>query len=142
MGMKRIKVAILGQGRSGRDIHGMNLLKMQELYEIVAVVDPLEDRRIRAQQEYGCVTYDNYKQLFGRKDIDIVVNATPSHLHVPITLDLFENGFNVLCEKPLAGKAEEVDKLIAASKKNNKLFAIFQQSRYAPYFLEVRKILD
>ena len=53
--MKRIKVAILGQGRSGRDIHGMNLLKMQELYEIVAVVDPLEDRRIRAQQEYGCV---------------------------------------------------------------------------------------
>lgn len=140
--MKRIKVAILGQGRSGRDIHGVNLLKMQEHYEIAAVVEPLEDRRARAHQEYGCDTYEHYGQLFERKDIDIVVNATPSHLHVPITLELLENGFNVLCEKPFARKVEEVDRMISASGRNKKVLAVFQQSRYAPYFLEVRKILD
>jgi predicted dehydrogenase len=140
--MKRIRVAILGQGRSGRDIHGVNLMRMHDYYEITAVVDPLENRRKRAALEYGCSTYENYRELFSRKDIDIVVNATPSHLHVPITLDLLENGFNVLSEKPFARKAEEVDRMISVARKYNRLLTVFQQSRYAPYFLQVRKVLD
>lgn len=140
--MKRIKIAILGQGRSGRDIHGSSLSKMQDLYEIAAIADPIEERRKRAKQEYGCDVYADYRLLFERKDIDIIVNATPSHLHVPITLEFLQNGFNVLCEKPFARNVEDVDILIAAAKKNSRLLAVFQQSRYAPYFLQVRKVLD
>jgi predicted dehydrogenase len=48
----------------------------------------------------------------------------------------------VLCEKPLASKAKEVDKLIAASNESETLLAIFQQSRFAPYFEQVRKVID
>lgn len=139
---KQLRVAILGQGRSGRDIHGANLINMQALYKIAVVVDPLEDRRQRAQKEYGCEVYENYSQLFGRDDLDLIINATPSHLHVPITYELINKGFNVLCEKPFARKAEEVDMLIEASKKSGKTVAIFQQSRFAPYFQKVREIID
>jgi scyllo-inositol 2-dehydrogenase (NADP+) len=140
--LKQIRVAILGQGRSGRDIHGHHLKTVQDQYKIVAVVDPLKDRRQRAAEEYSCDVYQHYTELFVRKDIDLVVNASPSHLHVPITLDLLNNGFNVLCEKPLARHARDVDTLTQASKENGKLFAIFQQSRYAPYFRQVKKVVD
>ena len=140
--MKIVNAAILGQGRSGRDIHGLCLSKKPDKYKIVAVADPLEDRCERAAKEYGCQTCSDYRELLGRKDIDIIINATPSYLHVPISLDLIEKGFNVVCEKPLARTAGEVDMLIDAHKRSGKLFTIFQQSRYAPYFQQIRKITD
>ncbi len=140
--MKKLKVGIIGQGRSGRDIHGRFLITVPEKFQIVAVVDPLEERRKRAVEEYGCEAYADYHSLLERKDLDLIINATPSHLHVPVTLEFLNNGFNVLCEKPLARKVEEVDMLIEASEKAGKILAIFQQSRYAPYFQKVRKIID
>lgn len=139
--MKQLRVCILGQGRSGRDIHGRFLITAQDMFKIVAIVDPLEERRRRAEREYGCTSFSDYHSILGRDDLDLVVNATPSHLHVPITLDLLDHGFNVLCEKPLARRADEVDQLIAAAQKSGKTLAIFQQSRYAPYFQQVQKVI-
>lgn len=140
--MKIIRTAIIGQGRSGRNIHGQYLLTDPEHYKVVAAAELLPERRARAKQEYNCEVYKDYRELFKRKDIDLIVNAAYSHLHVPITLDILKAGFNVLCEKPLAPMAKDVDRLIAASKKAKKIFAIFQQSRFAPYFLKVREVIE
>lgn len=140
--MKKIKTAILGQGRSGRDIHGRCLSDMTDLYEIAAAVDLIPDRRVRAEKEYGCQTYEDYRSLFEREDIDLVINALPSHLHVPVTLEFIGRGFNIISDKPLAGRASEVDTLIGAAEKSGKLFTVFQQSRYAPYFLKIREVID
>jgi predicted dehydrogenase len=137
-----LRVAILGQGRSGRDIHGAYLSKDPERYRIVAVADPLEERRRRAEAEYGCQAYPDHRPLLERDDLDLVVNAAPSRFHVPLTLEFLEAGFNVLCEKPLAAQVEDVDRLIAASEASGKLLAIFQQSRYSPAFLQLRRVLD
>ncbi|MDW7658724.1 MAG: Gfo/Idh/MocA family oxidoreductase, partial [Bacillota bacterium] len=140
--MSVIKLAILGQGRSGRDIHAANLMLLKDLFQVVAIVDPLPDRRERAAGEFGCETFADYRDLVGRTDIDLVVNATPSHLHVPITIDLLNHGFNVLVEKPMARHVAEVDAMVEAAKKAGRTLAVFQQSRYAPYFLKVREIID
>jgi len=97
--MKILRTAILGQGRSGRDIHAANLRHLKDKFEIAAIVEPLAKRQERAEQEYGCTIYSDYKELFGQADkIDLVVNAAPSHFHVPVTLDLLKNGFNVLAK--------------------------------------------
>lgn len=142
--MRKLRVGILGQGRSGHSIHGYALSGLQDKYVIAAVVDPIEERRNRAVQEYSCEVFADYHELLERKDLalDFIVNATPSYLHYPITIDLLEKGFNVLCEKPAARKAEEVDNMVAQSKKSGKLLAFFQQSRFAPYFCQVRKVID
>ncbi len=140
--MKKIRVAILGQGRSGRDIHGRCLSGMTDMYEIVATVDTLADRRERSRNEYGCETFEDYRSLLDRKDIDLVINALPSHLHVPVTLEFINAGFNIVCDKPLARKVSEVDTLIAAAEKSGKLFTVFQQSRYSPLFTKMREIIN
>ena len=51
--MEQIRIAILGQGRSGRDIHGLHLKKDTERFKVVAVVDQMDIRRERAKEEYG-----------------------------------------------------------------------------------------
>jgi predicted dehydrogenase len=139
--MKRIRVAILGQGRSGRDIHGAYLIHDRRRYEIVAAVDPLADRRRRAAKEFKCEVFADHRPLLKRDDLDLVINATPSDLHVPVSLAFLRAGFNVLCEKPLARRARDVDRLIAAARKARKVLAIYQQGRFAPYFQQVRKVI-
>jgi len=139
--MSIIRAAIIGQGRSGRDIHGAHLSKDTDHYKIVAVVDPLPERRERAEREYGCETFADYTALLSRDDLDLVVNAAPSKYHVPYTLALLEAGKNVLCEKPFASRVADVDRMIAAAERAGKTVAIFQQSRYAPYFQKIREII-
>lgn len=139
--MKQIRVAILGQGRSGRNIHGDHLSK-DERYKIVVVADLLADRRERAKKEFGCEAVEDYRDIFARKDIDLIINATQSHTHYPITKEFLEHGFNVLSEKPFAKTAEQVDDLIATAAKNKVLLAAFQQSRFAPYFVKAKEIAD
>lgn len=140
--MPAIRVAILGQGRSGRDIHGAHLSKDAERYRIVAVVDALEERRARAAAEYGCETYADHEPLLKRDDVDLLVNAAPSRFHVPLSLQFLEAGFHVLCDKPLASRVSDVDRLIAAAGASGKTLAIFQQSRYSPAFQQVRRVID
>src|SRR5262249_55531538 len=119
--MSIIRVAILGQGRSGRDIHGAHLSKDAERYRIVAVADPLEERRQRAQAEYGCETFADHRPLLERDDLDLVVNATPSRFHVPLTLEFLEAGFNTLCDKPLASPVAARAPPVPASQRAAKL---------------------
>jgi scyllo-inositol 2-dehydrogenase (NADP+) len=140
--MKKLRVGIIGQGRSGYDIHASIMRLLPGKYKIAAVADLIEDRRIFAEKELGCDAYADYKDLFKRSDIDLIVNATPSHLHPPVTIEALEAGFNVLCEKPAARYVVDFDKMVAASKKSGTTLAIYQQSRFAPYFQQVRKVID
>ena len=139
---KQLRVAILGQGRSGLQIHAHEMLLLPRLFKVVAAVDPLKERRDRAAAEMGCDVYEDHRPVLERDDLDLVINATPSYLHAPVTLELLQAGHNVVVEKPLAKTVKQVDQLIAAAKKSGKLFTIYQQSRFAPYFLVARKVLN
>lgn len=140
--MKKLRVGVIGQGRSGHNIHVHSLSLMPEKFQVAAVCDEIEERTNDAVENHGADAYTDYKELLKRDDLDLVVNASPSHLHVPITKEAFNAGHNVLCEKPLARRASEVDEMINLAAKNGKLFAIYQQSRFAPYFQQVRKVID
>lgn len=138
---KVIRVGVIGQGRSGYDIHVAHL-RTDRRYKVVAVADPLERQRADAVNELGVEGYANHSDLLARDDLDLVVNSSPSNLRVPIALEAFKAGHNVLCEKPLARTVRDVDRMIRAAKRAGKLLAIFQQSRFAPYFQQVRKVID
>jgi scyllo-inositol 2-dehydrogenase (NADP+) len=142
MSQRVLKIGIIGQGRSGRDIHGKLLAQLTELYKIAAIADSIPERQERAMQEYGCRAYSTWEEMVEHEELDLVVNASPSHQHFPISLELLNRGFHVLCEKPLAKTAKEVDELIEASERTGNVLAVFQQSRYQPAFVQMRKIID
>ncbi|WP_168119049.1 Gfo/Idh/MocA family oxidoreductase [Paenibacillus sp. HB172176] len=139
---QKIKVGIIGQGRSGRNIHAKLLSQMPEHYEIIAVSDPHEPFRQAAEKDFGCESYVDYGQMLARKDIDLIVNASPSHLHVPLTIEALNAGKHVICEKPLARASSEVDELIRTAEKTGKKLTVFQQARFLPHFEQICKIID
>jgi predicted dehydrogenase len=140
--MKPLRVGILGQGRSGRDIHAACLASSPRKYRIVVVSDPLEKRSRRAEREFGCEGETDYRRVLRRDDLDLIVNATPSHLHVPITRQALRAGHDVLCEKPVARRARDVDALVDLARKMGRTLGVFQQARYHPTFVQVRKVVD
>ena len=142
--MKKLNLAIIGQGRSGKDIHGVYYRSDKNVYfNVKYVVEADEGRRKISQQIYpGCETLCDYKELFDKTDIDVVVNASYSHQHYPITKDLLEHKFNVLVEKPFGRNRFECEDLIATAKKNGVVLAVFQNSFYAHYYLHAKKLIE
>jgi len=140
--MKKMRVAIIGQGRSGRNIHGKFFQSADNtMCEVVCIVEEDELRRKRAAEEFGCDTVSHYTELFSRDDIDLVVNASYSDQHYPISKDLLEHGFNVLSEKPFGRTYYECHDLILAAKRNNVIVTAFHQTLYSPAFRFVKDVI-
>ena len=136
--MKKLNVAIIGQGRSGKNIHARYLLSdKNELFSVGYIVERDEHLRNLAKESFpNCKTLVEYTELFEYKDIDLVVNATYSDTHFSITKDLLEHGFNVLSEKPFARNMYECSVLIETAKKNNVVLAVFQNTQKAPFYID------
>ncbi len=137
-----IRVAVLGQGRSGLDIHCRYFRTAPHKYQIAAVADLLEDRRQCAQSEMSCDAYADYRDLLVREDIELVVNALPSHLHPQATIDSLNAGHHTICEKPLAWSVAELDTMIAAARAAARQLLPFQQSRNAPQFQKMLQVIE
>lgn len=134
--MKKLNVAIIGQGRSGKDIHGKYYRSTDnQYYNVKYVVDGDEYRRSVSEKIYpSCKTFANYEELFALDDVDLVVNATYSEMHYPITKDLLLHGKNVLVEKPFGRSRYECDDLIKTAKDKGVVLAVFQQTFFAPFY--------
>jgi len=139
---KVLNVGILGQGRSGYGIHARWLREATDQYKIVAVSDELAERRRDAKHEFGARTYTDYRELLKKeRDLDLVVNALPSTGHPKGTIQALNLKHNVVCEKPLATKVADFDKMVAAAKENRRMLAPFQNSRFRPYYMKVCDII-
>ncbi len=110
----RIVMGCIGLGGMGtKDMRGF--LHRQET-QIVAVCDVEKKHRIAARgivDEYyaeratsgsytGCDSYNDFRDLIARDDIDAVVIATPDHWHVLIAMAAARAGKDMYCEKPLS----------------------------------------
>ena len=145
--MKRIRVGIIGQGRSGRDIH-RHLFETQEQlkarFEVVAVADYIPERceieGVTPSPEFK--KYSDYKEMLKDQSIDLIVNSTRSMDHIPVSIEAMEAGHNVVCEKPLARHVADVDKVAEAAKRTGKFFAVFQQSRFRPLFRKCLEVMN
>lgn len=81
--------------------------------------DPAQARAIA--DRYGIPqVFERWQDLLEQAKPEIVVIATPAHLHRPICLRALSLGMHVLCEKPLAlnlGEAREMVEAAAAAKR-------------------------
>ncbi len=142
--MKKLNIAIIGQGRSGRDIHGRYYKSdKNDKFNVKYVVELDPARRALAPKDYpGCEVFEDYTALYGTKDIDLVVNASFSKDHYDITKDLIEHNFNVLVEKPFARSRYECDTLINLAKEQGVMLNVFQQSFFAPFYTHAKKVVS
>jgi predicted dehydrogenase len=59
---------------------------------------------------------DKEKKLPEDERMDVVVIVTPNHLHYEPARLALENGFHVICDKPIAFSTDEAEKLLILSR--------------------------
>jgi predicted dehydrogenase len=67
-------------------------------------------------------TYENYRELLERKDIDAVVIVAPDHWHALMAVDAAKAGKDIYCEKPMALTVEEGRAMVQATRKYHRVF--------------------
>ena len=81
--------------------------------------------------------YGNWQEMLeGESDredkLDLITVATPNDTHYEISKAFLENGFNVLCEKPMTMTVEEGEALVALAREKELLCAVnYGYSGYA-----------
>ena len=69
-----------------------------------------------AQKHPAAKTYNDFRRLLDRKDLDAVVVATPDHTHAVATVAALRSGRHVYCEKPLTRTISECRTVMEAAR--------------------------
>ncbi|WP_440409580.1 Gfo/Idh/MocA family protein [Neorhizobium petrolearium] len=85
--------------------------------------------------------FGSYEEMLASDVIDAVYIPLPTSQHVEWSIKAAEAGKHVLCEKPMALKASEIETLIAARDRNKVLISEAFMVTYAPVWLKVRELL-
>jgi len=107
--------------------------------EITAVCDCVPDRLAKFPQ---CKTFTNSRDLIRSGEVDAVLIATPHYQHTPIGIDALEQGLHVLVEKPISVHKADCERLIAAHKNKNQVFAAMFNQRTDPHYQKVKSLID
>jgi len=139
--VEKVKVGIVGLGRSGWDIHGKLIGSLPDKYQVVAVCDADKNRREEAEKKFNCRSYLDLSSLLKNEEVELAIIATPSHLHAPNAIEALKSGKNVVCEKPMATKLSDADLMIETAKREGKILSVFHNRRYSPDFLKVKEVI-
>ena len=141
---KILKAGIVGCGGIANGKHLPAIRKLKEV-EITACCDLIEERAVKAAEEYGAAgarVYTDYKEMIDKEELDIVYVLTPNKSHSPISVYALEHDCHVMCEKPMAKTYEDAKKMLDAAKRTGKKLTIGYQNRFRQDSLYLKKVCE
>jgi predicted dehydrogenase len=135
-----IKMAVVGLGRAGWDIH-VRAIRGRKDFQLVEAVDLEKSRLEEARAEFHCRTFTDFKQFLRESRAELVVIATQSKDHASMSIAALAAGKHVLTEKPMAISLRETDRVLAAAKQSKGLFTVHQNVRLAADLLHIKQVM-
>jgi predicted dehydrogenase len=136
-----VRVGLLGYGAIGHE-HSRAVRAVDGL-ALAAVCDTSPERlSIAAQAAPGVATTASAEALLERDDVDLVVVSTPPSSHSSWALRAIAEGKHVVLEKPFAIRTAEADAVLAAAQEAGLLVVVYQNRRFDPDHLAVRRLVD
>ncbi|KAG9006132.1 hypothetical protein FRB94_000957 [Tulasnella sp. JGI-2019a] len=146
-------LAVIGAGQRGKR-YAEYALANPNLCRVVAVAEPrLKTREIFTQRHSipADRVFADYKDLLvcstgllqeTRKRIaDAVIVAVQDQMHAEVVLECVKQGFDILCEKPMATTPEECIRMADAVERSRCIFGMGHVLRYSPYNHELTSVL-
>ncbi len=102
----------------------------------------LDKAQAFAQRFGAAKVYGSYEDLLADADIDGVYIPLPSSMHVEWAIKAAEAGKHVLCEKPIAMQAADIDRIISVRDKTGVLISEAFMVHYHPQWHKVAELLS
>ena len=136
--MATVRLGIVGIGSMG-SVHAQNIVNGEvPRCELTAVCDPKVERISRFSSARGFLSAEEF--LRGSQT-DAVLIATPHYSHTSIGIETLGSGRHLLVEKPISVHKADAERLIAAHRRSNQVFAAMFNQRTDPYFLKLRQLV-
>jgi len=137
---ERVRMGGIGTGDRGTD----RLVCAKRLgAEIVALADVNAGMLDRAmgRLELKPTTYENYRDLLARDDIDAVVIAAPDHWHHDILIDTINARKDAYIEKPLSRTIDEGRSMVDAVKKSDRIVQVGNHRRSGKHWATAHDVV-
>lgn len=130
--MRKIKVGLIGcGGRAGA--HMNSFLQMGDV-EVVAVADPVEERRCAAAERFSCKgIYKDHTELYdseSKETLDAVVISVEPTAHTDTETRAIQMGIPFLVEKPMTLDLAQADEIARQIEETHLITSVGFQDRY------------
>jgi len=134
------KWGIIGPGNIAHEfMHDLKYVKDEEHIVQAIVAKNIDSAREFAEEEKVCEYYGNMESFLEKSRVDAVYIATPHTLHAEQAIQCLDKRIPVLCEKPIAINADQVQEMISCSKRNNTFLMEGMWIRFLP---SIQKTLE
>ena len=142
---KKLGMAVVGLTSTGiGNVYVHNIIN-NHYAELKAVCD-ISEEKVRERAEFyhldDSMVYTDYKELLKHEGIDAVCVITSDQAHKEIAIAAMRAGKDVLCEKPMALKADDCREMIAVAKETGKRLMVGQICRFTPSFILAKQLVD
>ena len=138
------KVIVIGTGSRGNAYARIG--QEIDLFEVVAVAEPIDARRNFVAKRHGLTEENLYKSweplLAKGKIADAAIIATMDRDHFAPTMAAIEAGYDILLEKPVSPSPDECRAIEAAAKAKGVKVLICHVLRYTPFFRAMKKMIN
>lgn len=117
-----LRIGFVGLGWIGRK--RLDAVAMRTDIAVAALVDSDAERMHEAQQAYSQATVSTQFEALLDADLDGIVIATPNAQHAEQAIACLERGIAVFCQKPLASRAADVERVVAAAREADRLLGV------------------
>ncbi|QDB79670.1 inositol 2-dehydrogenase [Georgenia wutianyii] len=130
-----VRIAVIGAGRIGA-VHAATVARHPRA-ELRVVHDPVGDAAARLAALHGARVAADVSDVHAAEDVDAVIVASPTPLHVEHVVGAVRAGKAVLCEKPVDLDLARVDACLAAVAGQEHRVMVGFNRRFDPTFAEV-----
>jgi len=137
--MRQYSLVIIGFGGMGEQHY--RLLEKHPLLKVTGVCDINLERQSEAKA-LGLKVYETYESVLMDSSVNMVLIATPNHIHKEIAIAALNGKKHVICEKPVTLNSHELEEILAVQEKTGYVFMVHQNRRWDEDFLTIKKIYD
>lgn len=137
-----LRLGVIGLGEVAQVVHLPVLSALPDLFEVRSACDLSPDLVREVGDRFGIPRrYGSSSELIAAADIDAVLIVTSDEYHADAVVEALEHGLHVLVEKPMCLSPREAEAIIAARDRSGATVMVGYMRRYAPAFLEAKKLL-
>lgn len=135
-----VRVGLVGYGSAGRGFHAP-LIAAAGL-RLVAVATGNPERAAQVAQDHpGARVVPDLDALLAVADLDLVVLASPTGVHVEQARRVVATGVAVVVDKPLGVDASSALEVVDLAEREGTPLTVFQNRRYDPEFRTMQGVL-
>lgn len=139
---RELRIGIAGLGGIAKRTH-LPVLKLVPGYNVVCGAERSPQQRKRVAGIFNLKeTYDDYREMIEKADIDAIFICLPAVLHAEAARLSLKKGLHVFCEKPMGVDSAEARELVYMAEKEQRLLMPGYNLRFVDNFMRARKLVE